>query len=234
MLKAKKKIVRKEVQQDDLIQYYQRARSYYDVNKRYFSYGVVALIAIIVGSYVYFHHRQTNNEIAATELGKIYAIYDKGATDPTQFKIAIEGQPQRNIMGLQTIVDNYGGSRSGEIARFYLANAEFALGKIDDALQNYKKYSGDDNLMSASAEAGIAACYEAKKNFSDAAAHFEKAASIVSDTYNTPGYLNEAAHAYAEAGDKDKALALYQRLRKEFPTSDAGHDADRYIAQLSA
>jgi hypothetical protein len=45
--------------------------------------------------------------------------------------------------------------------------------------------------------------------------------------------LNNAARNYALAGDKAKAIELYKRLKKNFPTTTFGREADRYVAQLS-
>src|SRR5579862_328601 len=233
MLKAKKKIARREIEQDDVIAFYQKAQSFYDVNRKNISYALVALVVLVIGGYVYFHRQQTNNEIAATDLGKVFQIYDKGNSDLQQFKAAIDGQPQKGVVGLQKIVDDFGSTDNGELARFYLANAEFNLGRYDDALKNFEKFSSGDRVISAAAEAGIAGCLEAKKSFSDAGSHYEKAAGIAADTYNSPAYLNDAARAFAAAGEKEKAVALYQRLKKEYPTSESARDADRFLAQLS-
>src|SRR6266571_312785 len=123
MLKPKKKISRKEIKKDALITAYEQVTLYYDENKKYVSYALTGVVIVVVAILVYLNNRRANNEKAAVELGKVFAIYDGAVTNSQQYKVAIEGQPERGIMGLKAIVENYGGSESGQLARFYLANA---------------------------------------------------------------------------------------------------------------
>jgi|ERR1041385_635195 tetratricopeptide (TPR) repeat protein len=234
MLTPKKKITKKEIKQDGLISAYAQATSFYYENKKYISYAFTALLIIVVGSFIYVNNRRANNEKAAAEFAKVFPIYDAAATEARQYKVAIDGQPERGIMGLKAIVDNYGGTESGEIARFYLANAYFQLGQYDDALKNFDSFSGSNPLLEASAFAGMGGCYEVKGEYAKAASYFEKAANKVSNTINTPDYLNSAARCYGQSGEKEKALTLYKKIKKEYPTSSFARDADRYIAQFSA
>ncbi|MFI5252504.1 MAG: tetratricopeptide repeat protein [Bacteroidota bacterium] len=234
MLKPQRKFTKKEIQQDDVIATFNKVRSFYDVNKKYVSYGLTALVIIIVASYVYIRNRNANNDKAATELGKVFSIYDAGSSDPKQYKLAIDGQPGRGIMGLKTIVDNYGGTEAGELARFYLADAYYNTGLIDEALRQFDNFSGGEKLLKASAVAGIAACNESKGNYSDAGSYFEKAAGMIADNPSAADYYSSATRCYAKAGEKEKALNAYQRLKQEFPASQNAHEAERYISAFSA
>ncbi len=233
MLKPKKKISRKELKQDPLLSSIDQARAYYYENKKYLSYAMTGLIILVVAIVIFINNRKANAEKAATELGKVYKIYDNATVDKTQFKVAINGQPDRGIMGLKGIVDNYGSSSSGELARFYLANAYYNLGQYDDALKQYEDFSSSDPLLAASANAGIAACYEVKKDFAKAADYYSKAMSVAGKSDIAAEYLNDAARCYGLAGEKEKAVGLFKRLKKDFPTSSYARDADRYITQYS-
>lgn len=234
MLKAKKKITKKEMKEDGLITAYGKVTSFYDLNKKYFNYAFTAIIVIVIATVIFVNNRRANNDKAATELGKVFTIYDAASNDIRQYKIAIDGQPERGIMGLKSIVDNYGSTKSGELARFYLANAYYNTGNYDEALKEYDSFSNSSDLLTASAIAGIGNCYEAKKEYEKAASSFEKAAGKISNTFNTPDYLNSAARCYGLAGEKEKAVTLFKRLKKEFPKSTFARDADRYISQYSA
>jgi tetratricopeptide (TPR) repeat protein len=233
MLKPKKRVTKKEMKQDGLITAYAQVTSFYYDYKKYISYAITGIVVIVIAVFVYVNNRRANNEKAASEIGKVYAIYDAASTTPAQYKTAIEGMPERGIMGLKNIVANYGGTESGELARFYLANAYFGLRQYDEALKQFEDFSGGDKLLQGSALAGAAACYEAKGNYSKAASLYDKAASKSSSSIVSPDYLNSAAHCYALAGEKDQAVVLYKRLKKEYPTSSFAHEAERYITQYS-
>jgi tetratricopeptide (TPR) repeat protein len=233
MLKPKKKLTKRELKEDPLITKLGQAEFYYETNKKYINYGLFAMLAIVVLVMVYINNHRKDEEKATTELGKIFHVFDAAASDKTQYAIAINGQPERGIMGLKTIVDNYGSSESGNKARLYLADAYFNLGQYDDALKQFDSYSGGDELLSASAIAGKAACYEAKRDYKTAAQTYEKASSMVSIHGTAAEYLNLAAIDFGIAGEKEKAVALLKKIKKEYPATTFAREADRYITQFS-
>jgi tetratricopeptide (TPR) repeat protein len=228
MLQAKRKISKRELKQDALITTYMKATAFYEQYKKNISIGLTTAVVLIIAVVIYVNNRNANNEKATTDLGKVYQYYDSG-----QYQLAIDGVPERNIPGLKSIVENYGSSPAGEMARFYLADAYFLLGKYDDALHEFEDFSPKGDLLAVSRLAGIAGCYEAKKDWKNAAEYFEKAVGRDAKDINAAENLGYAARNYALAGEKEKALSLYKKLKKNYPTSTFARDADRYIAQLS-
>ena len=234
MLKPKKRIARKEIKEDTLVKISSEATVFYYEHKKYVQYAIVALLALGVVIYVMRKNRTEANEMATSNLSKVMAIYEAGATDPQQYKLAISGQPERNILGLKEIVEKGGGSSAGETARFYLANAYYYTGQYDDAMREYDNYSGDSQILKAAAYAGLAGCYEVKKDFAKAASAYERAAGASSGMSTVPDFLSLSARCLGNSGEKEKAISLLKRIKKEFPTSTAAREADRYIAQFSA
>ena len=229
MLRPRKRISKKELKQDALVKTYVKATSFYEQNKRYLNIGVTALVVLIIGTVFYVNNRNANNEKASTALGEIYQYYDKA-----QYQVAIDGIPERNVSGLQSIVDNYGSTPAGELARFYLANALFQLERYDEALDMFDEFDpGGDQLLTVSRLSGIAGCHEGLGNFEEAAEFFEKAATDYSDDLNAAENMNNAARNFARAGDKERALALYRKLKKQYPTTSFGREAERYITELT-
>ena len=228
MLRPSKKISKRELKQDALITTYVQATTFYNEHKRIISIGITALVVVVAGLFIYFRNRSENSEHAITELAAVYHFYDNG-----QYQIAVDGVPERNIAGLKSIVDNYGNSPGGDLARFYLANAYFQLGNYDDALKQFEDFSGNYELLAVSRLAGIAACYEAKGMHREAAEYFERAGTKDAKDLGAAENLDAAARNYALAGEKEKAIELYRKLKKSYPTSSFAREADRYIAQLS-
>ena len=228
MLRPKKKITKRELKEDALITSYVKATTFYEKHKKNISIGITALVVLIIGSVVYMKNRSDNNERAMTQLGEVYHFFDNG-----QYQIAVDGVPERNISGLKSILENYGNSPSGDLARFYLANAYFQLGKYDDALKLFDDFSPGDELLVVSRLSGIASCYEAKGMHKEAAEYFEKATTKYAKDITAAENLNNAARNYAQAGEKEKAIEMYKRLKKKYPATGFAREADRYIAQLS-
>lgn len=228
MLQAKKKITKRELKQDALITSYMKATSFYETHKKNIGIAVTAVVVVIIAVVVYVNNRNSNNEKATTSLGKVYQYYDGG-----QYQLAVDGNPQQNILGLKAIVEEYGNSPSGELAKFYLANSYYQLGKYDEALKQFEDCSPSGEVLVVSRLAGIAACYESTGQWKDAAENYEKAAAKFAKDPNAAENLNHAAWNYSLAGEKEKALSLYKKIKKDYPTSFFAREADRYIAQLS-
>jgi tetratricopeptide (TPR) repeat protein len=226
MLQPRKKITKKELKHDPVVSTYEKALAFYYDNKKYISYSITGFVVLVIVGVIYVNNRRANNEKAAQELGKVFQIYDAG-----QYRQAIDGVPESGIMGLKSIVDNYSGS-SAELARFYLADSYYHLGEYDEALKHFNEFSGDD-LLRASALAGVGACYEAKSDYSSAGKYYERAFEQVPESPLASEYLHRAAYSYGKGGNKDRAVALYKKIKKDFPNSAYGRDADRYITEFS-
>jgi tetratricopeptide (TPR) repeat protein len=228
MLRPKKKISKRDLKEDSLVSTYVKLTSFYEANKRTISIVVTAVVVAVFAVVIFMKNRSDNNEKAITALGAIFESYDAG-----QFQKSVDGIPEKNIQGLRAIVDNYGGSATGDLARFYLANAYVQLGRYDEALKEFEDCSPSGELLSVSRLSGIGSCYEAKGMFKEAAVSFEKAATQYPKDVSAAENLNDAARDYAQSGDREKALDLYKRIKKNYPTTAFARDADRFIAQLS-
>jgi len=228
MLRPKKKISKRELKQDALVTTYAEITSFYEKHKKNISMAFTAFVVVVIASVVFLKNRSENNEKAMTQLGSIFQFYDNG-----QYQAAIDGVPERNIAGLRSIVENYGNSQAGDIAKFYLASAYYQTGNFDEALKYFEESSPSDELLAVSRYSGIGCCYEAQGKHREAAESFEKAATKNTKDVSAAENLNSAARNYVQAGDKEKALELYKRLKKNYSTTSYGRDADRYIAQLS-
>jgi tetratricopeptide (TPR) repeat protein len=176
----------------------------------------------------YVNNVRANNDKATTELGNILPYFDQ-----QKFDVAINGNLQENVRGLQAIVNDYGSTRAGELAKFYLADSYFEVGNFDKALQYYLDVDVSDDLVTASSLAGAGACYAAKGDHATAASYYEKAAFKSTKGPNASENLFHAAQNYAAAGDKEKALDLYKKLKKDYPASTFAREVDRWIAEAN-
>jgi TolA-binding protein len=229
MLKPKKKITKKEIKEDKLVTTYFEATTWYETNKKIVNgvLGGIVVLAIVIVAYM--NNVNANNQKANTELGKVMAYYDQG-----KFDLAIGGNLQENIRGLQSIVDDYGSTKAGELAKFYLASAYCAQSDYDKALRYFLDVSVKDEMITASAIAGAGSCYEAKHDYEKAASMYEKAAFNSTKDVNAAENMFHAARNYLSAGKKEKAAELFKKVKKEFPTSVVAREIDRWIAQASA
>jgi tetratricopeptide (TPR) repeat protein len=154
-------------------------------------------------------------------------LYDQGS-----FLEAIEGREGTNIVGLKKIVDDFGGTENGELAKIYLANSYNFLGRNDEALEYYEDYSGDNKIFKATSLAGQAGIYASLQDHEKAADLYLKASRISESNPLNPEYLLNAGINYLNAGNDEEAKELLDRIKKDFPTSTAFREVDRYLSQI--
>lgn len=228
MLRPKKKITRKELKEDALVTSYAKVTKFYGTHKRQISIGITAVVVVVIAAIIYTKNRTENNEVAFSQLGGIYSYFDNG-----QYQAAIDGVPEKNLTGLKSIVEEYGSTAGGNAARFYLANAYYNLGKYAEALAQFDAFSPGDETFTVSRFSGMGASEEGLGNCKEAAGLYERAASLRVSDASAAENLSNAARNYARAGEKEKALQLYKRVKKDYPTTSYGREADRNIAELS-
>ncbi len=228
MLRPRRKITKRELKQDKLVSTYFKAQNLLVDYKRHIGVVVLGAVVLLVAGVIYYNNRLANEQKAAAELGKVFTYYDGGS-----YKLAIDGIPEKNVLGLKSIADNYGSTPSGELATFYLGSAYYMMNDYENALKYYQEFDTSDKLLKASGLSGIAACYELKGKYAEAAKYFERAARISAGGLLTSENLRNAARNYALAGEKERAVEIYEEIRRDFPGTPAAREAEQSLAELS-
>jgi TolA-binding protein len=227
MLHKQKQITTRVKETDELIEKYDTTVSWVQSNKKLLSNVGTGLVIVALAITFYVNNVRSNNESAMNDFSKVFQYYDNG-----QYQLAINGVPEKNIRGLQSIVDEYGSSEYGNIAKVYLANSYFNQGEVDKALALYEDVDVTAKVLQVSAIAGEAACFEIKGKYEEAAQYFEKAGKKNPDDPNAAENLAHAARNYAKAGKKEQAIELYRLIKKEYATSAVSREAERYLEEL--
>lgn len=215
------------MKEDKLVTAYYKVYSFIEENKnRLLTYvGVLAVIIIVVIFFI--NNKKKNNDEAGLELARIVNSYDVG-----NYLEAIEGRAGTKLIGLKKIVDEYGNTENGEIAKIYLANSYSNLGKVEDAFKYYDSYSGSNKLLKATALAGEADYEAYKKNYEKAGDLYKKAAHVSDDNVLNPEYMLHAGINYIKVGKNAEAKELFEKIKKDYNTSAAMREVDRYMAQI--
>ncbi|SRR5690606_30419679 len=228
MLTKKKKLSKKEIKEDTLVTSYYKAYGYFEENRsKLLLYGG-ALVVLIIAVVFYIQHKNSRNQEANTHLSKVMSLYDNGS-----YLEAIEGRAGSNLLGLKKIVEEYGSTENGEIAKVYLANAYVMLGKHEEALTYYEDFSGSNKLFKASALAGEAGYYAAKGEYEKAADLYLQASKVSKENVLNPEYLLKAGINFMQAGNNEQAKEMFENVRDNHNTSAAFREVDRYLVQVN-
>ena len=188
-------------------------------------YGCVAavlLIALAILAYNRFILQPQKEKAQAA----MYQAEQKFAAG--DFELALAGDD--NVMGFEEIIDTYG-AKGGKSVYLYAGACALQTGEFDKALKYFKKYDGDEKILLSRAQAGMGDAYVGLEDYKNALAADEKAAATVDDMF-AAGYLLKAGQVAEELGDKDKALACYNRIKDQYPQSPEASDIDKYITRI--
>lgn len=228
MLEARKKISKKQINEDKLVTFYYQVQNFFFENQARILIGVGIVAVIAVAIFLYSNKRASDNAAAASMMAKVMPLYDE-----SNYKEAIEGVPAARIEGLKKIVSEYGSTEQGETAKIYLANAYSMTNNPDAAYQMYDDYSGSNPLFKATALAGKAGILESKKEYEKAAGLFEDAAKISKSNPNNAEYLFKAGEAYFKAGKKDDAKKAFDLIKKDYKEMAYMFEIEKYTSQIA-
>jgi hypothetical protein len=207
--------------EDKLIAFYYKSLEYYEANKNRVYIIATSVVVIVALIFFYFNYKTKNNETAGIELSRVKAVYSSGS-----YLQAINGDSLGTTKGLQYIVDNYGSSENGELAKIMLANCYYNLRDFNNAEKYYKEYSGSNDIYKAASYAGLASVSEAKSDFASAASFYIKASKQSKLVTNNDEYIFCAIKNYSLANDIENLKRTIKELKKEYPKS-------KYLAQLN-
>ena len=227
----------------DLPQALVKAKGFWDKYSRKIIIVGAVLIAIIGAYFGYKYLYKQPNEQKASELifpaeklfGKMASTssYNKDTVNIVLNGGNLEGIP---ITGLLKIINNYGGTPSGNRAQYIAGACYLQLKDFDKAIKFLKDFDGKGaNQVQSKVYIMLGHAYSEKKNTEEALSYYKKAATIAD---NDEGMAVEAlyiAGRYAdEMGKTRDAIELFQQIKDKYPTSQMAQsgDADKYLAKL--
>lgn len=143
-------------------------------------------------------------------------------------KKALNGDGQ--YLGFLAIIDEYGMTKSANLAHYYAGICYLKMGQYDQALDQLDSFSCDDELVGPMAKGAMGDASMELKQVDKAADLYVKAAEMKKNEFTSPMFLLKAGMAYEELGRFDKALEVYKIIKKEYPRSMEGREIDKNIA----
>ena len=214
MLRPKKHITRQKIKEDKFVTETLKTAEWIKEHQSRLTAGAIAILVAGVVIWGYMSARQAaENEASLLTLQGGYAL---------EF-----GDFDQALYLLSEAVERYGSVPSARRATLMLGHLFFRLGAIDTSRTYYElyleKYS-KGGMLRASSMAGVAACMEQLGSHTEAAEMYEKAARENSGSQKSAHYLLQAGRAYRMAGQTQKAMTVYERLKLEYPNAA---EADR-------
>ncbi len=136
--------------------------------------------------------------------------------------------------GFISIINNYSGTKSANLAKYYAGVCNLKLGKFADAVKYLSDFSTDSKPVQMMAYGCLGDAYSEENKKNEAVDAYKKAATtFVDDKDNSAEYLFRAALLSEVLGKNKEAIDMYKQLKDKYPGTMRGSQVDKYIYRLS-
>lgn len=149
------------------------------------------------------------------------------------FEKALNGK-QPSVMGFLDIIDEYGNTPTGNLAKYYAGLCCLHLGKYEDAVDYLKKYRTNSEIMKPLSLGALGDAYSQLKEYKAAVRHYVRAAKCRKNTFTSPFFYMKAGLTYEAMEEYEKALKYFQKIKEDFPKSQEAGKVDKYIGRCKA
>jgi tetratricopeptide (TPR) repeat protein len=200
-----------------------RTEQFIEKNQKIITYvvGGIAALVLLIFAYNRFYMVPREKD-AQDQIFMAQKFYEQDS-----LKLALNGKG--SYPGFLSIIDDYGNTKAGNLARYYAGMCYLKTGKFQDAIDYLKKFSSSDEFVGPMAIGAIGDAHLELGQKEEAVTYYLKAADKKKNDLITPFFLQRAAFTYEELGKYDKAIDVYERIKKEHSKSIEARDIDKYI-----
>ena len=184
--------------------------------------GAKVVVALAIWAYVALV-AQPRQVRAAEDMFAAEQWFNQG-----DFEKALNGSD--DYMGFSEIIDEYGCTKSGNLAKYYAGICQLNLGNYDEAIDFLKSYKGKDIFTKAEAQMLLGDAYAEKENPAEAVKYYEKAAKATDNFIVAPTALWKAGMMYLQLDQKEAAVKAFQQIKDNYPESPEWNEVDKYLA----
>ncbi len=217
-----------KVQEVEVNESLETVKGFWEQNKKGIIAVSVAAIIVVGGWWLYKNMIVEPNEIKAAEASFKAEQYFKNDS----LQVALNGDGQNK--GFLYISKEYSGTKTGNLANFYLGIIYLRTGDFNNAIKYLKDFSTDAKQIQMIAYGRLGDAYSEAGKKEDAVDMYKKAGYYFSiDDYNSSEFLFRAAYLLESMGKNDDALSLYKEIQSKYPKTEKGYTAQKYIYRLS-
>lgn len=194
--------------------------------------ALAAVVLVVVCGYLYKNLVIDSNAEKAAAM--IVDAQDRFAGENPDFALALNGD--ENGAGFLEVVEQYGSTASGNIAKHYAGICYLRLGDLENAEKYLSMYSAVKGLASEVINAqnlGLRGDIAVEKGEYEAAVNlYGKAVKASNNNYTTPLYTFKQILVYATLGNKAAAEKALETLKAEYPSAPETSEAEKVVASL--
>ena len=206
-----------------------KTEQFFQENGKKVMIAVVAIVVVAVAGYLFKHLVIDANADKAAEL--IVDAQDRFAVENADYALALNGD--ENGAGFLDVVEQYGSTASGNIAKHYAGICYLRLGDLENAEKYLSMYKAVKSIPAQIVNAqnlGLRGDIAVEKGEYEAAVTlYKKAVAASANIYTAPLYLYKQVLAYAALGNKAEALKCLEALQADYATSIEAREAEKVL-----
>lgn len=146
------------------------------------------------------------------------------------FSLALTN-PGGGADGFLGIIDNYGGTPAGNLAKYYAGVCYLYEKDYDNAIKYLEDFDADGDLMPIMKNGLLGDAWSEKQDYAKALDYYEKASNVGNNDPLSAYYLKKFGLLNEHQGNKEAALKAYERLKKDFANASLPdwQSIDKYI-----
>ena len=207
---------------------YSRTEKFVEKYKKQITYIVGGILAIVAGYFGYVNLYLNPLELEAQ--GEMFAAERYFEKDSLQKAINGDGV----ALGFIDIVDLYGGTKSANLAHYYLGICYLRMGNFEEAIEELSSFSTSDVMLGSIALGARADAHMELGETEKAISLYLDAANSTPNDFTSPIFLLKSGKAMESVGEYEDALSVYTELKEEYPDSQEGREIEKYIARVSS
>ena len=205
-----------------------RSEQFIEDNQKILTYvlgGLIVILLIVIGGNRYY--LKPLNEEAAGEM-----FYAERFFEMDSFNLALSGYG--TYPGFLNIMDDYGITKTGKMARYYAGVCYHQMGNQEEAISYLGKFKTDDLLVGAAKYSTMGDAYVEMGELDKAASTYRHGIDKYPNNFSTPIMLKKLGIVYEELGKLDQALEVYQTIESVYPESTEGREIKKYIGRVES
>lgn len=207
-------------------------------NQKYIFIIIGAAALVILGYLGYEEFIQEPKEAeAANEMFQAQQYFDSAlnassAQSDSLYNLALTGGQGK--FGFEDIIENYGGTKAGNLANYYAGMAYLNTNQYDKAIDRLEDFESDDEILAPLAKGAIGDAFMQLDQPENALDFYQEAAKMRDNSFTTPKFLMKAAVVAIKLGDGSTAEEYLTRIKNEFPDAPEANQVAVYLGQAQA
>ena len=203
MPKTGHRISKHQMKEDSFVTLAFRAQDYIQHHQKPLIIAFVALVVLVVGSWLWTSAGQRSEVAAEAELGAAF--------------VRVQQQDMAGAAQVyERVISDFGGTVAAREALFYLSNLYFVEKRWQESIEAFdrwaRQHGGDDAPRKAASLAAIGDAYQALADYDQSIAAYEEAMGVGGGGFLIGDICIGAARSALLKGDKEAAVGYADRL----------------------